>query len=207
MSLDGLTFKQRLFVEAFLGPSAGNAVDAARRAGYRWPQKVAERLVGKSGIAAAISARIDSAALTTSQMLAILSDHATVSIEDFGDIDEYGFRLRLDKAKARRRAHCVKKIKPVRVRIEDDAGGDGPPRYQTEYEIELYDAQAAIEKLGKFRGIWKDRDQTPAAADGPHTIPEADPRFLGADGHPADAGAEGPDAAEGLDPGQRGGNG
>ncbi len=45
-----LTFKQRLLVEHFLGESAGNAVDAARRAGYGSPERVGRRIVAKSGV-------------------------------------------------------------------------------------------------------------------------------------------------------------
>lgn len=35
MASRGLTVKQRLFVEAYVGPAKGNAADAARRAGYK----------------------------------------------------------------------------------------------------------------------------------------------------------------------------
>ena len=158
MSLDGLSYKQRLFVEAYLGPSNGNATDAARRAGYRWPDKVAERLVGKSGIRAAIAARLTAAAIPANHVLAIISDHATASPEDFGDVDENGFRLRLDKAKRRKKLHCIKKLKPVRIRLDDDnADPDSPPQFRTDYEIEFYDAQSALDKIGKFYGLWKDK--------------------------------------------------
>jgi phage terminase small subunit len=42
-----LTFRQRLFVEAYIGEANGNATEAARIASSRRPNKVAERLVGK----------------------------------------------------------------------------------------------------------------------------------------------------------------
>jgi hypothetical protein len=162
MSLDGLTFKQRMFVEAYLGESRGNATDAARVAGYRLPNMAGPRLLVKAGIRVAIDARIDSAALTTSRMLAILSDHATASVEDFGTVDESGFTMDLSRAKRRGRLHCIKKLKPVKVDLDDgETDDDGRPirKTVTRYEIELYDAQAAIEKLGKYRGIWKSDDR------------------------------------------------
>jgi phage terminase small subunit len=162
MSLDGLTFKQRLFVEAYLGESRGNATDAARVAGYRNPNQVGPRLSVKVGIQAAIDARLDSAALTTSRLLAILSDHATASIEDFGRVDESGFVLDLARAGRRGRLHCIKKLKPVKVEVDDGQTDDhGRPirKTVTRYEIELHDAQAAIEKLGKYRGMWKADDR------------------------------------------------
>ena len=37
--------RQRLFVEHYLGESSGSAVDAVRRAGYQWPEKLGPRLV------------------------------------------------------------------------------------------------------------------------------------------------------------------
>jgi len=43
-----------MFVEHFLGESEGSAVDAARRAGYRWPETLGPRLVKISAIWAAV---------------------------------------------------------------------------------------------------------------------------------------------------------
>lgn len=40
-----LTDRQRRFIEAFLGDARGNATEAARMAGYRWPSKVGPALV------------------------------------------------------------------------------------------------------------------------------------------------------------------
>ena len=52
-----LSYRQRLFVEHYLGESAGSAVDAARQAGYRWPEKLGPRLVEKPGVPAATNTR------------------------------------------------------------------------------------------------------------------------------------------------------
>lgn len=168
MFLDGLTTKQRLFVLAYLGESKGNATDAARRAGYKVPEDSGRRLVRKSPIIAAIQAHLDSAALTTNQILGLLVGHATAEVDDFGHLDASGFRLDLAKARRRGRLHCVRKIRPVRVRVEDGDDG-GRPRFRTEYELELYDAQKALELLGKFRGLFRD-----APAPSPETNPLID---------------------------------
>lgn len=158
MSLDGLSYRRRLFVEAYLGEANGNATEAARRAGYLNPEVLGPRLVRQSSIRAAISARLDSAALPANRVLAILSDHATFSPEDFAEIDENGIRLDFSKAKKRGRLHCIKKLKAVRIRVEGyNPDADAPVEYRTDYEIEFYDAQAALEKLGKYHGLWKDR--------------------------------------------------
>src|SRR4051794_35147293 len=53
-----LTDRQRDFVAAYCDPARGrgNASEAARRAGYRWPGKVGPRLTQMPAIAAAIRA-------------------------------------------------------------------------------------------------------------------------------------------------------
>ena len=40
-----LTERQRAFIEAYLGDARGNASEAARVVGYRWPSKVGPELV------------------------------------------------------------------------------------------------------------------------------------------------------------------
>ena len=64
---------RRLLLEAKLGPSNGNASDAARRAGYAWPDKVAAQLPGKTRIQAAIDARMATAAISANEVLARLA--------------------------------------------------------------------------------------------------------------------------------------
>lgn len=138
-----LTYKQRLFVEAYLGPSNGNATDAARRAGYANPE-IGRQLLRKIAIRAAIDARLDEAALKTSEILARLSDMATVDVADFIRISDDGRTFAIDLARAKRRGktHLVKKLK---------MGEHGP-------EIQFHDAQAALEKLGRYRGIWQQNE-------------------------------------------------
>jgi hypothetical protein len=51
-----LSYRQRLFVEFYLGESSESAADAARRAGYQSPEKLGPRLVEESGVRAAITA-------------------------------------------------------------------------------------------------------------------------------------------------------
>lgn len=137
-----LTYKQRLFVEAYLGEANGNGVEAARMAGYSWPDKVAAQLLGKTRILAQIDARLDEAALSTNQILARLSDIATADLGDFIDItDAGGWKLALNKAKRGRRTHLIKKIKSTE---------SGP-------EIELHSPMEALTLLGKYRRLFVER--------------------------------------------------
>src|SRR5437868_2558273 len=104
-----LTYKQRMFVAYYIGVSNGNATDAARRAGYAWPEKVAERLVGKSGIRAAIEAKVTSVAMSQDEVLARVSEIAAASLFDFLNLERGAKKLvttaSLKRAKRRGKGH------------------------------------------------------------------------------------------------------
>lgn len=138
-----LTYKERLFVEAYLGEAAGNATKAARQAGYAAAtnqalRQLARELLTKLHIRAAIDARLDSAALTSSEILARLSDHASASLEDFIKVTKDGrFTVDLKQAKQCGKLHTLKKLKEGQHGIE----------------IELHDPLNALDKLAKYRGL------------------------------------------------------
>ncbi|WP_165251240.1 hypothetical protein [Paludisphaera soli] len=44
-SVPGITAKQRAFIDAYLWKTKGNATEAARLVGYKWPGKVGPALV------------------------------------------------------------------------------------------------------------------------------------------------------------------
>lgn len=137
-----LTFRQRLFLEFYLGEAQGNATEAARRAGYSEPDVQGPRLLGNVGIQAAVDARLDEAALKTNEILARLSEQATSDLSDFVTITKEGEpRLDLKKARDRGKLHLVKKLTPTKNGIA----------------VELYDAQAALVHLGKYRKLFTER--------------------------------------------------
>jgi hypothetical protein len=188
-----LNHRERAFVAAYLGHCRGDPFKAAWHSGYRCTRDRARELLARPGIAAAIEAHLDSAALSSEEILARLADHATTDLDDFGEITGDGFTLDLTKAKRRGRLHCIRKIKPVRVRV---VGGD-PGECVTDYEVELHDGQRALEMLGRFRGLWNDGASSVTTAPiTPHRIPDADPRFVEAGQYPADVGTDVGDAAE-----------
>lgn len=156
-----LTYKQRLFVEAYLGEANGNGAEAARIAGYRDCRVAPTRLLANASIQAAISRRVASAALTANEVLARISDLASASLGDFLDIDEHGHRVTLLKGKRRGRLHTLKKIK-VKSRTFTARGDEGPTT-EVETEIELHDPQAALDKLAKYHGLYA-RDKTAGEA-------------------------------------------
>ena len=85
-----LTYQQRMFVEFYLGESQGSAADAARRAGYRWPETLGPRLAKTSEARAAIDARVDTAAIAANEVLARIADVATSDLLNFIEVDSDG---------------------------------------------------------------------------------------------------------------------
>lgn len=89
-----LTFKERRFVNAYLGSAAGNGVKAARLAGYQQTEKAlrvtASRLLAKANIRAAVSARAaretKASILTADERDEILSAIASGKADDHARI-------------------------------------------------------------------------------------------------------------------------
>lgn len=66
--LKKLNERQRRFVESYCGPAMGNATEAARQAGYKFPDVQGARLLGNVSVKAAIlelSEKVRSAAILT----------------------------------------------------------------------------------------------------------------------------------------------
>jgi len=136
-----LSYRQRLFVEFYLGESSQSSVDAARRAGYRWPEKLGPRLVKKSRIRAAIDGGDATAAMASSEVLARIAEVASFDLLDFMDLDADGV-ANADLKLVRRLGlgHLIK-----RLRTNKDGS-------QT---IELEPKAAALVKLGEHYKLWK----------------------------------------------------
>lgn len=155
-----LTAKQRLFVSFYLGESAGNATDAARKAGYSSPDTMGRRLVRKGPVRAAIDARLDEVALTSNQILARLSEMAMGGVGDFLKVDDAG-GVAFDFAAARRRG----KLPLLKKYKADDKGT----------QIETHDPIRALDLLGKYRRLWseqKDDDAGPIRVIVEYTDPD-----------------------------------
>lgn len=156
---EGLTAKQRAFVEAYL--SCLNATEAARRAGYS--EKTASVIgwenLRKPEIDAEIKAGLAERAMPADEVLSRLADHARASADDFISIYEsplhdvtgqpildregraiirYFPSLDLEKARERGVLHLVKKVTYT---------AHGPA-------VELYDAQAALVKIGEYHRLF-----------------------------------------------------
>jgi hypothetical protein len=75
-----LTLKQKLFVEAYIGPARGNGKEAARRAGYAGNDatlaQVATENLKRPQILALINSRVEEVAMTADEILTELADIA-----------------------------------------------------------------------------------------------------------------------------------
>ncbi|MGD0045362.1 MAG: terminase small subunit [Isosphaeraceae bacterium] len=123
-----LSYRQRLFVEYYLGESAGCAVDAARRAGYSTPHPEGVRLLKNPTIRAAINARVATAAMAADEVLARIADLASADLTEFIDVDpkgvckvnlKLGEHYNLFKREAQPQVTLVEVAKHLRARYEE----------------------------------------------------------------------------------------
>ena len=159
--------KQRAFVEEYLIDF--NATQAALRAGYseRTARSMGCENLTKPDIAAEIERRLDEKTMKADEVLTRLSDMARGDMGDFLDIESMSFDLSLRKAKELGLTHLIKKVKQRTVTTLKKDGDDEETHY---VEIELHDAQSALEKLGKAHKLFVDRKEVTGKDGGPLSI-------------------------------------
>jgi len=137
---DGLTAKQRAFVEQYL--ICWNASEAARLAGYsqRSAYQIGSQTLKKVEIRAAIDQRLKEFRMGADEVLARLADLASADMADFVTPIGPGFKIDLKKARAMGKLHLIRKLKM-----------DGP-----EISIELYDVKDALVQLGRHHALFTD---------------------------------------------------
>jgi len=146
MALSKLTDKQQAFVYEYIKDL--NGTDAARRAGYKGTDNtlavIAHENLRKPKIRAAIDQLLRERALTAAEVVSRLTDQARGIPEDCFTV--FGTMIAVDFEKLREHGllHLVKKV---------TYGRDGRPT------IEFYDAQSALQLLGKYHKLFTDRVQ------------------------------------------------
>lgn len=139
--MSGLTNKQKLFVEEYLQDF--NATRAAQRAGYRGNDSVlavtGNRLLRNDKIAKKISARLQESAMSADEVLKRFAEQARADIGDFIAIDKKG-NFVVDWKAAKGKTHLIKSAKHTSHGVT----------------IELYDAQAALDKLARTHSLYAD---------------------------------------------------
>jgi phage terminase small subunit len=145
-----LTPKEEAFVNEYL--RTWNATEAAKRVGYKHPNKVGPRKLVEVGIAEEIKKRLESKAMAADEVLARLAEQARfnpvpyILFEEFRD-EEGGLIVKafagidLDKLQEDGLGHVLKGISKTRNGLK----------------IEFHDAQRALELIGKHLGLFKER--------------------------------------------------
>lgn len=137
-----LTFTalQRAFIDYYVLEK--NGVKAAQLAGYKGNyatlRSIASENLSKPNISAEIERRFAENAMGKDEVLARLADIARIDMAEFVTIQHGIPFLDLEKAEHASKLRLLKKFKVTKQGVE----------------IELYDAQAALETLGKHLGLF-----------------------------------------------------
>jgi phage terminase small subunit len=163
---DGLKTKQRLFVESYLS-NGFNATEAARMAGYQGNDNTLSSVgyenLRKPEIAAAVSGRVNEAAMSANEVLARLSSIARGSVSDFLDENE---KFDLKRARTAKRDGLLKKLKKKSTSKKVDTFTPGKDEeaetietslVYEEVEFEMYSAHDALRDLGKYHSLFNER--------------------------------------------------
>jgi len=133
----GWTNKRRAFLEEYL--KCWNATEAARRAGYKYPNVQGPTLVNLSIIKDAIAERLESMHMTAEEVLSLQAAIARADMSDF--VKTESPLGGLDISAIAEHGRLVKKVKWTKNGVE----------------IELHDSQRAQQWLGKHLGLTKER--------------------------------------------------
>jgi len=138
-----LTGKQRAFINEYF-KCRFNATRAAINAGYskKTAYSIGHENLNKPEIKAAIEDRLNHEALGSNELIRLLADHATGSMDDF--VDEAGY-INLEVARAKGKMHLVHSYKHITT---DE---------QERIEVKLYDAQSALKELIKLYRLDDDK--------------------------------------------------
>jgi phage terminase small subunit len=123
-----MTSKRKAWLEEYF--KCWNASEAARRVGYKWPEKQGPR--NKLLMQPEIDARLDEMAMPANEVLARLGDIARADISNF--LNDTGG---IDWEKVREQGQLIK-------RVVHQKGSRAT--------IELHDAQSALQHLDKYHG-------------------------------------------------------
>ncbi len=144
---EGLTDKQRAFIEAYL--DCLNATEAARRAGYAKPNKQGPRLLVHVGIRAAVDDGLAQRAMSRYEVLGRLAEMARSDMREFVKFDENTDTPWLDLS-PEKPLHLIKEIEITKT----TRNGEGDDTlYDTKVKIKLYDAKSALDTLARHHRI------------------------------------------------------
>lgn len=152
-ALDDLTERQRRFALAYAANP--NGTTAAREAGYSGDDNAlaaaASRLLRNVKVRGAVDSLLSDFVMSKEEALSRLSDEARGDIGDFIEEDEHGhLNLTMRKAQDRGLTRLLKKVKTRTTTTTQD----GKTETTQTVEFEMYDAQAAKDKVLKAHGVY-----------------------------------------------------
>lgn len=169
---DGLTTKQRLFVEALIGPAAGNATKAAQMAGYRDDNytvlaSTACENLKKPNVQEAIALAFAKRRMTPEWASNRLMEVASASMRNFCTVDAEG-NLKVDW-KLAAESGAIGQIREIREEVIEIGGGKVEILKRS---FKLHDIVAALRTVLQLSGLLKKE---------PRTV-----KLVGADGGPVE---------------------
>lgn len=152
-----LSRKHQLFIEEYLASFNGTRayMKVYPSASYETAMANAAKLLGSTKIAAVVSARQAEAQMTANEALKRMADIARGDMGDIMDPTTFGYNFDMKKAKEIGFTKLIKKVKQKTITIL----GKGEDADDTEIhtlEIELYPADAALDKILRVHGAYKD---------------------------------------------------
>lgn len=154
-----LSKKQQAFINEYLLDF--NATRAAERAGYKGNDNTlavtGHDLLRNPKIEEVIRQRLKEKAMLADEVLMRLAEQARANIADFlsRGQDDGPLVIDLDQAALLGKLHLVKKVKQ---RVFHHFNEDGElTSMEVRAEVELHDAQKALELLGKHHGLFKEK--------------------------------------------------
>jgi phage terminase small subunit len=155
-----LTNKQRLFIEEYF--RCWNATEAYQllhpKASRRTSRINAARWLAYANIKAEIARQLSERVMSADETLKRISDIARGNLLPFIRINKDGFCFfDFSHPDAPKYFHLIKKIKTKRTRRMEGRGLDAEPWEDEWVEVELHDALTALEKMGKWHGLFVDK--------------------------------------------------
>lgn len=156
----GLYYKHKAFVEEYFktGPNRFNATKAYQ-AVYDVDDESAaasaSRLLRNVNVRDEIEKRLKELQMSADEALVLMADIARGDIADIMEVTSMGWVLDMQKAQERGKTHLIKKVKQTTTtkigRKQDDDDEE-----RTYLEVELYPADAALDKILRVHGKYKD---------------------------------------------------
>lgn len=148
-----INFRQRVFIDEYL--RCFHITKSARKAGYseKTAYAIGSALLKKVEIIEEIERRLSERQMNASEALDVITSHGRSDMGDYLETSRLGFSLNLEDAKARGLTRQIKKLKQKTTIFQGK--GEGEDREVHEIEIELYDAQAAADKILRVAGKYK----------------------------------------------------